>query len=192
MSESAKATRAAIQIGELNVDGFMLPDGTYRMSQAGAAKAIEEAPVYALRFLASKDSKALLGEAYTDYKPESIEVEPTGETRGQTRINALPLEVVTGYWLYRSFKGNRKAFTLTWALLIESLTRRFDMAFGVDRSEDDYNQLLQDQNAALQSTLEGLADAYAEPDLLREENERLRQQLRDAGIEPWQLSDGDE
>ena len=37
MSGSTKATRASIQIGDLIVDGFMLPDGTYRMSQPQAA-----------------------------------------------------------------------------------------------------------------------------------------------------------
>jgi hypothetical protein len=32
MTESIKATRASVQIGALEVDGFMLPDGSYRMS----------------------------------------------------------------------------------------------------------------------------------------------------------------
>lgn len=76
MTDSTKATRATVQIGNFEVDGFMLPDGSYRMSQTQAAGAIEEPPVYALRFLQSKDSKALLGEAYTDYTPEPVEVEP--------------------------------------------------------------------------------------------------------------------
>lgn len=45
MTDSTKATRADIQIGSIKADGFMLPDGSYRMSQAQAAEAIEEAPV---------------------------------------------------------------------------------------------------------------------------------------------------
>jgi hypothetical protein len=102
MSDSVKASRAIVQIGSIQVDGFMLPDGSYRMSQAQAAEAIEEPPVYALRFLRSKDSKALLEETYTDYTPESVEVEPESGKRGQTRINALPLEVVSAYWLTRT------------------------------------------------------------------------------------------
>lgn len=40
MSESTKATRASIQIGDLTVDGFMVPDGTYRMSQTQIAEAV--------------------------------------------------------------------------------------------------------------------------------------------------------
>jgi hypothetical protein len=54
-----KATRSTITLGTIELDGFMLPDGSYRMSQASAAAAIEEAPVYALHFLQSRDSKAL-------------------------------------------------------------------------------------------------------------------------------------
>jgi hypothetical protein len=82
MTDSVKATRTTIPIGSLTIDAFMLPDGSYRMSQAQAAEAIEEAPVYALRFLQSKDSKAVLGEAYTDYTPESVEVESATGQRG--------------------------------------------------------------------------------------------------------------
>jgi hypothetical protein len=84
MTESVRAVRASVQIGSFTVDGFMLPDGSYRMSQAQAAETIDESPVYALRFLRSNDSKALLGEAYTDYTPESVEVEPEpGQYLGQ-------------------------------------------------------------------------------------------------------------
>jgi hypothetical protein len=104
MSDSTKASRTEIQIGPLVVDGFKLPDGSYRMSQASAARAVDESPVYALRFLSSKDSKALLGEDYTGYTPEFVEIESAAGSRGQTRINALPLKVVTAYWLTRAFK----------------------------------------------------------------------------------------
>ena len=41
MSESIKATRATVAIGDLTVDGFQLPDGSYRMSQTGAAALIQ-------------------------------------------------------------------------------------------------------------------------------------------------------
>ena len=187
MTTGDKAKRTTVAIGSLPVDGFQMPDGSYRMSQAGAAMAINESPVYALRFLASRDSKALLGEAFTDYTPEQIEVESAEGDRGQTRINALPLDVVAAYWLYRSFKGNKTAFTLTWALLQESLERRFDAAFGVERSEGDRNALLAQRLQQTEADLSVLGEAYAEPDALREQVARLEQQLRDAGLEPWHL-----
>ncbi|ESA35954.1 hypothetical protein N836_09550 [Leptolyngbya sp. Heron Island J] len=192
MTESTKATRASIQIGDLTVDGFMLPDGNYRMSQTQTAEAVGLPERNARDFLKSKAIKRLLGEDYTPAISE-VEIESTDQARGQSRINALPLDTVSAYWLWQLFRGNKQALALCMALMIETLTRRFDKAFGVQRSEDEYNQLLRDQNAALQATLQDLADAYAEPDLLREHVSRLEQQIRSLGAEPWDLpNDGGE
>jgi hypothetical protein len=188
MTDSVKAARAAVQIGSLAVDGFMLPDGDYRMSQAQAAQAIGESPVYALRFLQSKDSKALLGEAYTDYNPEAVEVESEPGKRGQTRINALPLEVVTAYWLTRAYKGNQKAFILCWALLTESLERRFDEAFSVSRTEEERNTLLTERVQQLEQSLEILGQTFAIDDVARQERDYFERLLRENGIDPWGLS----
>ena len=127
MTTGDKAKRVMVAIGPSSVEGFQMPDGSYRMSQAGAATTIDESPVYALRFLVSRDSKALLEEAFTDYTPEQIEVEPS--------------------------PGDRNAL----------LTQRF------------------------QADLSALGEAYAEPEELREQVARLEQQLRNAGLEPWQL-----
>jgi len=40
MSESIKATRATVAIGDLIVDAFQLPDGSYRMSLSQAAECV--------------------------------------------------------------------------------------------------------------------------------------------------------
>jgi hypothetical protein len=181
---ASKAARAEIRIGSLIIDGFQLPDGSYRMSQQQASESIGESPVYALRFLRSRASEALLGESYTDYSPESIEVDSTNTTgRGQTRINALPLEVVTAYWLYRASNGNKQAILMTWALLTESLERRFDNAFGVAVSEAGYQQRLADRISQLENDF---GDDLAMGDIYRSWVATLEQQLRDNGIEPWQ------
>lgn len=187
MTDSTKATRATVSVGSLMVDGFMLPDGDYRMSQAQAAEAIEEPPVYALRFLQSKDSKALLGEAYADYTPESMEVEPEPGKRGQTRINALPLEVVTAYWLTRAFRGNRKAFLLSWGLITESLERRFDAAFGVARSESERDERLTQRIQQLERDLSQLGEGFAIDDLTRQERDYFERLLKENNIDPWGL-----
>lgn len=192
MSESIKATRATVAIGDLTVDAFMLPDGSYRMSQAGAAAAIADAPVYALRFLRSNDSKALLGESYTDYTPDEIEVESGAQVRGQTRINALPLQVVSAYWLYRSYKGNKQAFILSWSLLSESLERRFDSAFGVVRTEQERNDITTARMKALESDLANLGEGFALDDDIRRERDYLLIWLRDKGLDPYALIDGGE
>jgi len=189
VTESVRAVRASVQIGSLTVDGFMLPDGSYRMSQTQAAETIDEPPVYALRFLRSNGSKALLGEAYTDYTPEPVEVESELGQRGQTRINALPLDVVTAYWLTRAYKGNRKAFLLSWALLTDSLERRFDEAFNVTRTEPERNELLSQR---VQQLERDIREAFWVEDEARAERDYFERLLRENGIDPWKIPGTDE
>lgn len=180
MSDHAK--RAVIPIGSLRVDGFQMPSGDYWMSQASAAKAVNEPPVYALRFLRSKDAKALLRGDYTDY---SIEVEDAAQERGRTRINALSLDIVSAYWLYRAHRGNKQALGLCLALMTETLERRFDAAFGVARRESERNAVLTQQSQKQERDLEALAETFAQDDVQRQQIEILEQQIRDLGGEPW-------
>lgn len=186
-----KARRERVSLGSSEIEGFQMPDGSYRMSQSSAAESIQEPPVYALRFLSSKDAKALLGERYTDYTPEQIEIEPEPGKRGQSRINALPLEVVSAYWLYRAYRGNKHAFVLCFVLMVETLERRFDKAFGVTRTDGEYNQRLSDRFRQAEQQLLLLANAYAEPDILRTHISQLEEQIRQLGGEPWQLLEQD-
>ena len=184
MTESIKATRASVQIGSLEVDGFMLPDGSYRMSQAQVAQSVGKSPVNALRFLESKALKGLLGEGYTDYTPEQIEIEPEPGRRGQSRFNALPLEVATAYWVNQCFQGNKQALALVIALTTESLERRFDNAFGVTRTEQERNERLEQRIQQLEQTL-GEAFAFAEQ--ANYEKQYMESVLRQHGIDPWAL-----
>ena len=184
MTTGDKAKRATVAIGLLNAEGYQMPNSEYRMSLSSAADAVGLAPRNAFDFLRSKAAKRLLGEGFTDSITE-IEVESNPEqARGQTRIQAIPLAVVSKYWLWQAYRGNKQAFALVDALLEESLERRFDAAFGVERSESDREALLVQR---LQADLSALGEAYAEPDELREQVARLEQQLREAGLEPWQL-----
>jgi hypothetical protein len=133
-----------------------------------------------------------MGEGYTPAISD-IEVEPDpGQLRGQTRIRGLGLEAISAYWLWQAHKGNKTALALCMALMTETLERRFDAAFGVLRSEADRNTILAQRLERTEADLAALGEAYAEPDLLRMEVEQLRQQLRDAGLEPWQLPQSEE
>ena len=189
MTESIKATRASVQIGALEVDGFMLPDGSYRMSQAQVAQAVGKSPVNALRFLDSKALKGLLGEGYTDYTPEPIEIEPEPGKRGQSRFNALPLEVATAYWVNQCFQGNKQALALVIALTTESLERRFDNAFGVTRTEQERNERLEQRIQQLEQTL---GEAFAFADQANYEKQYMESVLRQHGIDPWALPNTEE
>jgi hypothetical protein len=182
MSDSVKASRAIVALGSFVIDGFMLPDGSYRMSQTQMAEIIAKPEINARRFLDSKSIKALLGQGYT---PDTVEVDSTGQTRGQTRINAVPLAVVTAYWYTQAKQGNEQALSLVWAMLTEALERRFDSAFGITRSEDDWNRRLSD---AIITQLENdLSTAFEEADTALSREKLLEQQLRELGVEPWAL-----
>jgi len=181
MTDSVKATRATVILGSLTIDGFMLPDGAYRMSQTQAAECIGKPEINARRFLGSKTIKALLGK---DYTPDTVEIESeSSQLRGQSRFNALPLSVVTAYWFNQAIQGNQQASALVWAMLTETLERRFDSAFGVTRAEDDWDKRLSDRIIAQLET--DLSFAMAETDSATYREQLLEDQLRQNGIEPW-------
>lgn len=181
-----KATRAIVSIGNLSIDGFMLPDGRYQMSQTQIAEAIGKPEINARRFLDSKGIKGLLGKAYT---PDTIEVDSFDSARGQTRINAIPIEVATAYWFSQASKGDKQALSLVWSLLTESLERRFDAAFGVNRTDQERDDRLSSRIQQLEQDLTSLGQAFEIDNLqsielqsYREENQRLRSLLEEQGI----------
>lgn len=184
MAGEIRAQRAIVTIGSIQVDGFMLPDGSYRMSQTQAADCISDDAVYARNFLTSRALKALRGEGFT---PETFEVDPSGQTRGQTRIRGWTLDIVYAYWVYRCFKGNQQAYALVVALGTETLERRFDRAFGISRAETEYNDRLIAYTRQLEASLADLGEAYAVDDDVRRENEFLRQRLAELGVDPYAL-----
>jgi hypothetical protein len=193
MSESIKATRATVAIGALTVDAFMLPDGSYRMSQIQASEAVGLSGRNVFDFLRSNALKTLLGEGYTDsvFESEQIEIESEGDKRGQSRFNSLPLEIVGAYWLWQSYRGNKKALSLCMALIIESLERRFDDAFGVVITEQERNRRLSQRNSQLERDLVNLGEGFALDADKNREIAYLTSLLKDNGIEPYGLPSGD-
>jgi hypothetical protein len=100
MTESSvRATRAIVQIGSLAVDGFMLPDRSYRMSQTQVAEAAGSLMAQRIRFLRSNALKSLLGEGYTStiFEREEIEIESELGSRGQSRFLSVPPEIASAY-----------------------------------------------------------------------------------------------
>ena len=188
MTESNKATRATVTIGTLTIEGFMLPDGSYRMSQTQAAETVGLTERNARDFLKSTALKGLLGEGYT---PAISEIEQdTDQARGASRIRSLSLEVVGAYWMWQAYRGNKKALPLCLALITESLERRFDVAFEVTRTEQERDDRLSAQIQQLESDLAELGNAYTfdeftrtELEAYRDENRHLRKLLEDNEIE---------
>lgn len=140
-------------------------------------------------FLRSNTVKALLGESYTGtiLEREEIEIEPEPGKRGQSRFMAMPLEVVSAYWLWQSYRGNKQALALCMALIIESLERRFDTAFGITRTEQEQNERLSQRIRRLERDLSKLGEAYAMEDVIRSERDYFERLLRENGIDPWAI-----
>jgi hypothetical protein len=137
--------------------------------------------------LDSKAIKALLGKGYT---PDTIEIESSPEqARGRGRFNALPLEVVAAYWLTQLSEGNKQALSLVWALLTETLERRFDEAFGVTRTEQERNELLSQR---VQELEQDIREAFWVEDEIRIQRDHYEWLLREYGIDPWGIPGANE
>lgn len=156
------------------------------MSLTQAAETVDLGVQNASDFLRSKALKSLAGESYT---PQTFEIETEDQVRGQGRFRGLPLEIVRKYWLYQASRGNKKAIALCDVLMAETLDRRFDRAFGIARSEDEWNQRL---SVGIIAQLENdLSSAFEEADTALSREKLLEQQLRELGIEPWALPEGE-
>jgi hypothetical protein len=131
-SHSSKAKKAAINLGELILEVFQLPDGTYRLSQPQVAEAVGEDENSFREFLRSKAPEAL---PYKRFKAVKFS---TSEGRG--KINATPIKAANAYWKYQYRQNNRMAAALIDACMEESIERRADKAFGMQQSEEEYNQ----------------------------------------------------
>ncbi|NEN95167.1 MAG: hypothetical protein F6K50_06380, partial [Moorea sp. SIO3I7] len=115
------------------------------------------------------------------------------------------LTVVGLYWNARGSKGNKTAFALSNALIIDALEERIRKAFGDTSTIEERNQRLADQISLLkeevkehknnsecwkymhnqaQKDLQYLSEDMTEPDQLQAEIERLMRILRKFDIDP--------
>jgi hypothetical protein len=131
-----KAIRATIKLGDIKLDVFQLPDGSYRYSKTGIEASLGFEPTRRAyrNFLTSKDAKALRAKELTggDIKFKDI-------THTYTLVSQ---EQVTLFWGFQAQNGNSDALALLMAVAQEALERRADSAFGVKRTEEQRNQFL--------------------------------------------------
>lgn len=133
MSEAYKAKEATIVLGSVLVKVFQIPNGEYRLSQTQVTEAIGKRNRSIIEFLAGKSSEALPHKA--SELSESLPVEGANKP-----ITPIPISLATAYWRYWDKKGNAQATAIIDGCVQEAIERRADAAFGVHRSEEDYNQ----------------------------------------------------
>lgn len=114
---------------------------------------------------------------------ELMEVDD-GRPEGDPRVIAIGLDVVCACWLNAVRNGNKRAIALVVSMLMDSLERRFDVGFKVDRPEGERNDRLGQRMQALEEAfgvLMGMRGTMG--NAIGSRNLRLR-----SG--PWVLSPG--
>jgi len=128
------AERATIYLGNIPLEVFMLPDGQYVLSQTQVAEAVGKTEVSFRDFVTSKSPEAL---PYKGFRPAKLSIKGNN-----IKINTIPIDVASAYWTKEAIVGNVTAARLLGACTAESIERRADSAFGVQRAEEERQELL--------------------------------------------------
>lgn len=128
------AERATIYLGNIPLEVFMLPDGQYVLSQTQVAEAVGKTKVSFGDFLASKSPEAL---PYKGFRGKKTSIKGNN-----AQINIIPVDLAVAYWTKEAIVGNVTAARLLGACAAESIERRADSAFGVQRAEEERQELL--------------------------------------------------
>ena len=129
-NNTIKAVRNTVKFAEgLEVDGYMLPDGEFRVSKTGASLACGFNKDYLSRLplKAPNQLKALQSEGYTD-SPITVEID---NERGATRAETLSLDDFESIIFFAASKGKKEAIALQRALVKVGITDWFRLSFGV-------------------------------------------------------------
>ena len=144
--------RAVIMLGEIELDVFQMPDGSYQLSETGCEKAANKGERSIRDFLRGKSPQAL---PYKGFNAGKLSV--WGEPM---KINGIPFELAVAYWTKEAMIGNLQAIALLAACAVEALERRADKAFAVERSEDSRNIQFADRLLRWQGVRQRLRDVH--------------------------------
>lgn len=136
MTEIIKAVRGQVFLGDIPLDVYMLPDGSYRLSGRGVTDAVGENSITLIRKMGVKALKDLPNADLERYK-----INP-----GKEGSPFFPVSIkdATLYWIKCVQDGNAKAVAVSAACMNESIERRADAFFGVTRIEQDRNRRFKD------------------------------------------------
>ena len=151
-----KARRILVPFGDILLNGFVLPDGSYALSQSQVAEAIGKRDMSVYRFLVPhfSEQKRLKVLSSNDFRLHTFEVEVERDslTRGGANtVKIIPIRLASAFWLEQACKGNAKAQALSAACMEEALERRFDKIVAIERVEEFYNERLTSSRQWFQS-----------------------------------------
>lgn len=152
-TKTTKAVRATIYLGTIPLEVFQLPDGKYWLSQTGVAEAVGNDRRGVSDFSKGKSPEAI---PYKNFKCRKLAVEGL-----KTKINGVPIEIASAYWLKEALSGNLLAIRLLGACAAEAIERRADTAFDVQRTEAERQERM-DARIKGKLTRRTLTDAIAD------------------------------
>jgi hypothetical protein len=133
MTNVNKAIRATITLGDIELDVFQLPDGSYRMSKAQVCETVQ-LDRKRLSELLEKNSLKLIAGKGSLLSALVVKMSYEGNN---AKVDLVPLEMATLIWLE---SGSEIGKALAYSCITESLEMRADNAFGVIRDEEERNQ----------------------------------------------------
>jgi hypothetical protein len=127
-----------IYLGSIPLDVFQIPEQPYRLSKKEILEIIGQHKNWLSRLPnhAPEALKALQSKGFTGYL---VKVKVKLE-RGSTRADTLSIPDAMRIWGYFARHGNTIAVDILEACGVEAIERRADKAFGVKRTEEEYNQ----------------------------------------------------
>jgi hypothetical protein len=136
--KTIKAEKTDVRLGDISLDVFQVPDGEYRLSKTQILEVIDVKKNWLSR-LPSHTPNAFKHLQDRGFTGCPIRVEFKIE-RGSSRADTLSISDAMRVWGYFSRNGNAIASDVLEAAGIEAIERRADKAFGVKRTEVEYNE----------------------------------------------------
>jgi len=138
MTESTKAVTATVQLGDLSIDGYMMPDGEFRAGIAGASILLGHGKDWFNR-LASRGPKKLeaLQSAGFTGRLEPVVIPRESGTRGASRAQTISLKDLTTLITVEALSGNKRAIALQAAFTLGGLDALFRDAFGIPQQSQN-------------------------------------------------------
>lgn len=132
-SKTVKAQRATIDIGGITINVYQLPDGSYRLAGRNVTDAIGMRPGSLSEVMKVKSLKAL------PHADSSL-----SEVKAETGESFIPVSIVDAlaYWGEMVERKNQSAKIVVLACAAETIERRADRAFNIQRAEADYDAAL--------------------------------------------------
>ena len=180
----------SIELGDISLTVFQLPNETYCLSQSEVSAVINKPARSIFAFLRSKQLKSLAGEDFK-FSHSTLKLSVEGS---QKPITPVSVEMALLYWHKWAQQGNPLALALVLALAKRSIYEAADQALGVARSCTEHDLLLAEDlsdagvariEAMRQSLNQQLPDSHSES--LTERELKLKIQLLQLELERVRL-----